>query len=139
MAYPKAQTGTAAAATGGVTTFIPYVLDTGDTAQVFEEVRRVTEAGARIDFGLHFVVATEAQLAAVAEMQMRIDAAGQDDEPVEMQLLRRGRGDTGGDDAGDAAVADQQVGVHQATSVQQHACAGEAQIGGGSHSRSSPS
>ncbi len=60
-----AETETAAAAVGGVTTFIPYVLDTGDTAQVFEEVRRVTEAGARIDFGLHFVVATEAQLAAV--------------------------------------------------------------------------
>src|SRR5690606_24143325 len=41
---------------------------------VFEEVRRVTEAGARIDFGLHFVVATEAQLSSVAHIVRKIGA-----------------------------------------------------------------
>ena len=32
---------------------------------IFDAVRDVTEAGSRIDFGYHFIIATEAQLAAV--------------------------------------------------------------------------
>jgi len=39
---------TAAAATGGVTTFIPYLMATEPFEQIFEDVRKVTEAGARI-------------------------------------------------------------------------------------------
>jgi dihydroorotase-like cyclic amidohydrolase len=58
---------TAAAAIGGVTSFIPYLMSTETYDQVFEEVRAVTEAGSRIDFGYHFVISTEAQLAGVAE------------------------------------------------------------------------
>ena len=33
--------------------------------QIFDDVRNVTEAGARIDFGYHFIISTEAQLAGV--------------------------------------------------------------------------
>ena len=58
---------TAAAAIGGVTSFIPYLMSTEPYDQVFEEVRAVTQAGSRIDFGYHFVISTEAQLAGVAE------------------------------------------------------------------------
>lgn len=58
-----AATETAAAAVGGVTTFIPYVMSPDPYAAQFKELKRVTEAGARIDFGFHFVVATDAQLA----------------------------------------------------------------------------
>ena len=32
---------------------------------IFDDVRAVTEAGARIDFGYHFIISTEAQLAGV--------------------------------------------------------------------------
>ena len=56
---------TAAAATGGVTTFIPYLMSDKPYEEAFDEVVRVTEAGARIDFGYHVIVATEAQLASV--------------------------------------------------------------------------
>ena len=56
---------TGAAATGGVTTFIPYLMATEPFEQIFEDVRRVTEAGARIDFGYHFIISTEQQLAGV--------------------------------------------------------------------------
>lgn len=56
---------TAAAAAGGVTTIIPYLMSTDPFSAVFEEVRAVTEAGARIDFGYHFIISTEAQLAEV--------------------------------------------------------------------------
>ena len=56
---------TAAAASGGITTFIPYLMATEPFETIFEDVRRVTEAGARIDFGYHFIISTEAQLAAV--------------------------------------------------------------------------
>ena len=56
---------TAAAATGGVTTFIPYLMATEPFEQIFEDVRKVTEAGARIDFGYHFIISTEEQLAGV--------------------------------------------------------------------------
>jgi len=56
---------TAAAAAGGVTTFIPYLMATDPFENLFDEVKDVTEAGARIDFGYHFIISTEAQLAGV--------------------------------------------------------------------------
>ena len=58
-----AATETAAAALGGITTFIPYLMATEPFETLFDEVRAVTEAGARIDFGYHFIISTEAQLA----------------------------------------------------------------------------
>jgi dihydropyrimidinase len=60
-----AATETAAAAIGGVTTFIPYLMATDPFETLFDEVKDVTEAGARIDFGYHFIISTEAQLAGV--------------------------------------------------------------------------
>jgi len=60
-----AATETAAAAVGGVTTFIPYLMATDPFETLFDEVRQITEAGARIDFGYHFIISTEAQLAGV--------------------------------------------------------------------------
>src|ERR1043166_8102577 len=60
-----AATETAAAALGGITTFIPYLMATEPFETIFEEVRDVTEAGARIDFGDHFIIPTETQLAGV--------------------------------------------------------------------------
>jgi dihydroorotase (multifunctional complex type) len=60
-----AATETAAAAVGGVTTFIPYLMATKPFEEIFEDVRAVTEAGARIDFGYHFIISTEQQLAGV--------------------------------------------------------------------------
>ena len=57
---------TAAAAAGGITTFIPYLMATEPFESIFEDVRAITEAGARIDFGYHFIISTEAQLAGVA-------------------------------------------------------------------------
>jgi dihydroorotase-like cyclic amidohydrolase len=54
---------TGAAALGGVTCVIPYVMSAEPYAPVFDELVSVTEEGARIDFGLHFVIATDAQLA----------------------------------------------------------------------------
>ena len=60
-----AATETAAAALGGITTFIPYLMATEPFETLFDEVRAVTEAGARIDFGYHFIISTEAQLAGV--------------------------------------------------------------------------
>lgn len=62
---------TAAAAVGGVTSFIPYLMATDPFDTLFDEVKTVTEAGARIDFGYHFVISTEAQLAGVAEYAKR--------------------------------------------------------------------
>jgi dihydroorotase-like cyclic amidohydrolase len=56
---------TAAAAKGGVTTFIPYLMATDPFESIFDGVIAVTEKGARIDFGYHFIVSTEAQLAGV--------------------------------------------------------------------------
>ncbi|MGA7598241.1 MAG: amidohydrolase family protein [Pseudolabrys sp.] len=56
---------TAAAAVGGVTTMIPYLMATEPFEAIFDDVRAVTEAGALIDFSYHFIIATEAQLAAV--------------------------------------------------------------------------
>ena len=60
-----AATETAAAAHGGITTFIPYLMATEPFEAIFDEVRNVTEAGARIDFGYHFIISTEEQLAGV--------------------------------------------------------------------------
>jgi dihydroorotase (multifunctional complex type) len=60
-----AATETAAAAMGGVTTFIPYLMATDPFETLFDEVKEVTEAGARIDFGYHFIISTEDQLAGV--------------------------------------------------------------------------
>ena len=62
---------TAAAAFGGVTTIIPYLMATDPFETLFEEVRAVTQAGARIDFGYHFIVSTEAQLAGVPDYVAR--------------------------------------------------------------------
>lgn len=56
---------TAAAAKGGVTTFIPYVMASEPFETLFDDLVAVTEAGARIDFGYHFIISTEAQLAGV--------------------------------------------------------------------------
>jgi dihydropyrimidinase len=56
---------TAAAAAGGITTFIPYLMASEPFEAIFDDVRALTEAGARIDFGYHFIIATEAQLAGV--------------------------------------------------------------------------
>jgi len=60
-----AATETAAAAMGGVTTFIPYLMATDPFETLFDEVKEVTETGARIDFGYHFIISTEDQLAGV--------------------------------------------------------------------------
>jgi dihydropyrimidinase len=57
---------TAAAAKGGITTFIPYLMATEPFERIFDEVVAVTERGARIDFGYHFIISTEAQLTGVA-------------------------------------------------------------------------
>jgi dihydropyrimidinase len=56
---------TAGAAAGGITCFIPYLLATEPFETIFDDVVAVTEAGARIDFGYHFIISTEAQLAGV--------------------------------------------------------------------------
>ena len=47
---------TAAAAKGGVTTFIPYLMATEPFEAIFDDVVAVTEQGARIDFGYHFII-----------------------------------------------------------------------------------
>lgn len=56
---------TAAAAKGGITTLIPYLLSAEPYSKVAREVIEVTAAGARIDFGYHFIISTEDQLAEV--------------------------------------------------------------------------
>lgn len=57
---------TGAAAAGGVTTMIPYFYASEPFENgIFDDVVQITEAGARIDFGYHLVIATEEQLAAV--------------------------------------------------------------------------
>ena len=55
----------AAAAAGGVTCFIPYLMSAEPFEDILDEVIAVTEAGARIDFGYHCIISTEAQLAGV--------------------------------------------------------------------------
>ncbi|MGG5810156.1 dihydroorotase [Falsiroseomonas sp. CW058] len=56
----------AAAAAGGITCFIPYLMASDPFEDVLPDVVAVTEAGARIDFGYHPIISTEAQLAGVA-------------------------------------------------------------------------
>jgi dihydropyrimidinase len=56
---------TAAAAAGGVTTFVPYLMAVEPFEAIFDDVCSLTEAGARVDFGYHFIISTEAQLASV--------------------------------------------------------------------------
>jgi len=56
---------TAAAAKGGVTCFIPYLMATEPFEKIFDDVVAVTQAGARIDFSYHFIISTEDQLAGV--------------------------------------------------------------------------
>lgn len=56
---------TAAAAVGGVTTFISYVLSAEPYRPVFDELCSISEAGARVDFAFHFVIATLEQLGEV--------------------------------------------------------------------------
>ncbi len=55
----------AAAALGGITCFVPYLMATEPFETLFDEVVAVTAAGSRIDFGYHFIISTEAQLAGV--------------------------------------------------------------------------
>ncbi len=56
---------TAAAAKGGITCFVPYLMATEPFEKIFDDVVAVTQAGARIDFGYHFIISTEDQLAGV--------------------------------------------------------------------------
>ena len=56
---------TAAAAIGGITTFIPYLMASEPFEEIFQQVCEVTAAGARIDFGYHCIISTETQLAGV--------------------------------------------------------------------------
>lgn len=56
---------TAAAAAGGVTCMIPYLMSAEPFLPLFDEVVAMTEAGARIDFGYHCIISTEDQLAEV--------------------------------------------------------------------------
>jgi dihydroorotase-like cyclic amidohydrolase len=55
----------AGAATGGITCFIPYLMATEPFEEILGDVIAITEAGARIDFGYHCIISTEAQLAGV--------------------------------------------------------------------------
>lgn len=65
---------TASAAIGGVTCMVPYLMAADPHAATFDEVRAVTEAGARIDFGYHFIVSTEDQLAEVPDYIVKYGA-----------------------------------------------------------------
>jgi dihydroorotase (multifunctional complex type) len=56
---------TAAAAKGGITCFVPYLMTTDPFEKIFDDVVAVTQAGARIDFSYHFVISTEEHLAGV--------------------------------------------------------------------------
>jgi dihydropyrimidinase len=60
-----AATESAAAAAGGISCFIPYLMATEPFETLFDEVVAVTAAGSRVDFGYHFIISTEEQLAAV--------------------------------------------------------------------------
>lgn len=62
---------TAAAAVGGVTTFISYVMSPEPYGPIFDELCQITQSGARIDFGFHFVIATEEHLAELPELIAR--------------------------------------------------------------------
>jgi dihydropyrimidinase len=56
---------TAAAAKGGVTCIVPYLMASEPFETIFDDVVAVTEQGARVDFGYHFIISTEEQLAGV--------------------------------------------------------------------------
>lgn len=56
---------TAAAARGGMTCFVPYLMAAEPYRALFPDIVATTEAGARIDFGYHLIISTEAQLADV--------------------------------------------------------------------------
>ena len=56
---------TAAAAVGGIGTMIPYLLASEPFESIADDVLRVTAAGARIDFGYHYIISTPEQLAGV--------------------------------------------------------------------------
>lgn len=61
-----AETESAAAAAGGVTTFLSYVISSEPyEPALFDQVCAVTASGSRVDFGLHLVISTEEQLAGV--------------------------------------------------------------------------
>jgi dihydropyrimidinase len=61
-----AETESAAAAAGGVTAFLSYVMSSEpfDRA-MFDQICTATASGSRVDFGLHLVISTEEQLAGV--------------------------------------------------------------------------
>ncbi|MFM9942880.1 MAG: dihydroorotase [Hyphomicrobiaceae bacterium] len=56
---------TAAAARGGIATMIPYLMASEPFESIIADVVAVTTAGARIDFGYHFIISTPEQLAGV--------------------------------------------------------------------------
>jgi dihydropyrimidinase len=61
-----AATESAAAAAGGVTTFLSYVISSNAfEPALIDEICAVTAAGSRVDFGLHLVISTEEQLVGV--------------------------------------------------------------------------
>jgi dihydroorotase (multifunctional complex type) len=61
-----AETESAAAAAGGVTTFLSYVMGSEPyKPALFEQVCAIIASGSRVDFGLHLVISTEDQLASV--------------------------------------------------------------------------
>jgi len=66
-----ARSETGAAALGGVTTVLAYVMSPDPYTPVFDELCEVTRAGARVDFGFHFVIATEDQLAELPDLIRR--------------------------------------------------------------------
>ncbi len=56
---------TAAAARGGIGTMIPYLMANEPFEAICESVFATTAAGARVDFGYHFIISTPEQLAGV--------------------------------------------------------------------------
>jgi dihydropyrimidinase len=58
---------TASAALGGITCMIPYLMAAKPFDEIFDDVIQITEAGSRIDFGYHFIISTEEQLAQVPQ------------------------------------------------------------------------
>ena len=64
----------AAAAVGGITCMLPYLMATVPFEEIWDEVITVTEAGSRIDFGYHPIISTEAQLAGVPTYAARFGA-----------------------------------------------------------------
>ncbi|MBN9305453.1 MAG: dihydroorotase [Devosia sp. 67-54] len=71
ISFPRAASDaaseTAAAASGGVTTIVPYILSPQEHSEIFEEVCAITEQGSHVDFGYHLIISTEAQLARVPQ------------------------------------------------------------------------